>query len=159
MGGIVVCTQEQFGGTGARGRGGARIVLKIQFELIMNDFYYRKLDVYHLSKQLVIQVYQLLRSFPEYERFALCDQLRRAVISIPSNIAEGAGRMAIKERIHFYDIAYGSLTETLCQLEISKDLNYISDEEFAIIEQTAIRISMTIIALKKSLQERLNKQQ
>jgi four helix bundle protein len=125
----------------------------------MNDFYYRKLDVYHLSKQLVIQVYQLLRSFPEYERFALCDQLRRAVISIPSNIAEGAGRMAIKERIHFYDIAYGSLTETLCQLEISKDLNYISDEEFALIEQTAIRISMTIIALKKSLQERLNKQQ
>ena len=125
----------------------------------MNDFYYRKLDVYHLAKQFTIQVYQLLRKYPECEKYALCDQLRRAVISIPSNIAEGAGRMAIKERLHFYDIAYGSLTETLCQLEISKDLGYITAEEFSVMEQTASRISMTLIALKKALQEKLNKQQ
>ena len=122
----------------------------------MNDFYYRKLDVYNLSKQFVMQVYQLLRGYPEYERYALCDQLRRAVISIPSNIAEGAGRMALKERIHFYDIAYGSLTETLCQLEISRDLNYIDDVQFSSLEQTASRISMTLIALKKSIQDKIN---
>lgn len=121
----------------------------------MNDFYYRKLDVYNISKQYVMQVYQLLRGYPEYEKFALCDQLRRAVISIPSNIAEGAGRMALKERIHFYDIAYGSLTESLCQLEISRDLNYIDDSQFALLEQTASRISMTLIALKKSLQDKI----
>lgn len=125
----------------------------------MNDFYYRKLDAYNLSKQFVIQVYELLRGFPEYEKYALCDQLKRAAISIPSNIAEGAGRMAIKERIHFYDIAYGSLTETLCQLEISRDLNYINDEQFSFLENTASRISMTLIALKKSLQDKINKQQ
>ncbi len=122
----------------------------------MNDFYYRKLDVYNLSKQFVMQVYQLLRGYPEYERYALCDQLRRAVISIPSNIAEGAGRMALKERMHFYDIAYGSLTETLCQLEISRDLDYINDEQFSSLELTASRISMTLIALKKSIQDKIN---
>ena len=122
----------------------------------MNDFYYRKLDVYNLSKQFVMQVYQLLRGYPEYERYALCDQLRRAVISIPSNIAEGAGRIALKERMHFYDIAYGSLTETLCQLEISRDLDYISDEQFSSLELTASRISMTLIALKKSIQDKIN---
>ncbi|MBQ9650684.1 MAG: four helix bundle protein [Prevotella sp.] len=124
----------------------------------MNDFYYRKLDVYHLSKQYVIQVYQLLRGYPDYEKYAMCDQLRRAVISIPSNIAEGAGRMAIKERLHFYDIAYGSLTESICQLEISKDLNYIDEEQFSLLEQTASRISMTLIALKKSLQGKIEKE-
>lgn len=124
----------------------------------MNDFYYRKLDVYHLSKQFVIQVYQLLRGYPDYERYALCNQMRRAVVSIPSNIAEGAGRMAVKERIHFYDIAYGSLTETLCQLEISKDLDYINDEQFSSLEQTASRISMTLIALKKSLQNKIKQE-
>ena len=122
----------------------------------MNDFYYRKLDVYNLSKQFVMQVYQLLRGYPEYERYALCDQLRRAVISIPSNIAEGAGRIALKERMNFYDIAYGSLTETLCQLEISRDLDYISDEQFSSLELTASRISMTLIALKKSIQDKIN---
>ena len=122
----------------------------------MNDFYFRKLDVYNLSKKYVLQVYQLLHGYPEYERFALCDQLRRAVISIPSNIAEGAGRMALKERIHFYDIAYGSLNESLCQLEISRDLNYINDEQFSSVEQTASRISMTRIALKKSIQDKIN---
>ena len=122
----------------------------------MNDFYYRKLDVYNLSKQYVMQVYQLLRGYPEYERYALCDQLRRAVISIPSNIAEGAGRMALKERLHFYDIAYGSLTETVCQLEISRDLGYINDEQFSSLEETAKRISMTLIALKNSIQDKIN---
>ena len=125
----------------------------------MNDFYFRKLDVYQLAKQYVIQVYKLMANFPEYERYALCDQLRRSAISIPSNIAEGAGRMAIKERIHFYDIAYGSLSETVCQLEITKDLGYISEEEFDLVEQTASRISMTLIALKKSMLEKRDKQQ
>jgi len=66
--------------------------------------------------------------------------------------------MAVKERIHFYDIAYGSLTETLCQLEISKDLDYINDEQFSSLEQTASRISMTLIALKKSLQNKIKQE-
>ena len=62
--------------------------------------------------------------------------------------------MAIKERIHFFDIAYGSLAESLCQLEISKDLNYINDVQFSQLEDIASRISMTLIALKRSLQDK-----
>ena len=68
--------------------------------------------------------------FPKYETYALSDQLRRTVVSVPSNIAEGAGRFSIKEKIHFIEIAYGSLTETLCQLDIAHDLEYITDVEF-----------------------------
>ena len=125
----------------------------------MNDFYYRKLDVYQLAKQLAIEVYRLQRKFPDYEKYSLCDQIRRAAISVPSNIAEGAGRIAVKERIRFLDIANGSLSETICQLEISKDLNYISEEDFANIEALASRVSMTLLGLKKSLLEKINKQQ
>jgi four helix bundle protein len=122
----------------------------------MNDFYYRKVDAYKLSKEMARYVYRLLLKYPEYERFNLCDQIRRAVISVPSNIAEGLGRFSIKERIHFLDIAYGSLTETLCQIEISHDNNYITDEEFEHVDSLASRISMTIYGLKKSLSEKIN---
>ena len=70
---------------------------------------YKQLDVYIESKRLVKMVYELLRKFPKEEQYALCDQLRRAVISVPSNIAEGLGRYSVKEQVHFLEIAYGSL--------------------------------------------------
>ena len=120
---------------------------------------YQELIVWNKAMDLVSEVYSLTKLLPKEELFALSNQMRRAAISVPSNIAEGAGRMAMKERIHFYDIAYGSLTETLCQLEISRDLNYINDEQFSFLENIASRISMTLIALKKSLQDKMNKQQ
>ena len=90
---------------------------------------YKKLDAYIESKKLVKMVYARLRSFPKEEQFALCDQLRRAVISVPSNIAEGFGRYSIKEQIHFLEIAYGSLREVDCQIDVAFDLGYISQEE------------------------------
>ena len=124
----------------------------------MNDFYYRKVDAYKLAKELTKYVYLLLRKFPLEERHALTDQIRRAAISVPANIAEGLGRFAIKERIHFLDIAYGSLTEVLCEIEISHDNSYITDEEFAYVDELASRVSMTIYGLKKSLEEKLKKQ-
>ena len=97
----------------------------------MDKFTFFDLRVYQEAKELVKSVYTLLDKFPKYETYALGDQLRRAVTSVPSNIAEGSGRFSIKEKIHFIEIAYGSLTETLCQLDIAHDLNYITDEEFA----------------------------
>ena len=96
----------------------------------MDCFSFFDLRVYKESKELVKSVYRLLEKFPKYETYALGDQLRRAVVSVPSNIAEGSGRFSIKEKIHFIEIAYGSLTESLCQLDIAHDLEYISDEEF-----------------------------
>ena len=103
----------------------------------MNDFYYRKVDAYKLAKQLVRNIYALLQKFPQEERYALTDQTRRAAISVPANIAEGLGRFSVKERIHFLDIANGSLTEVLCEMEIAHDNQYITDEEFAGIDQLA----------------------
>ena len=124
----------------------------------MNDFYYRKVDAYQLAKELTKYIYSLLFKYPDYERYALCDQIRRSSISIPSNIAEGLGRFAIKERIHFLDIANGSLTEVLCQMEISHDNHYITDDEFAHIDDLGSRVSMTIYGLKKALEEKGKKQ-
>ena len=95
----------------------------------MNDFFYKNLDAYKVAKEFTLYVYSLVKKFPSYEQFALCDQLRRSAVSVPSNIAEGMGRMAIKERIHFLEIANGSMMEALCQLDISQSLNYISQEE------------------------------
>ena len=95
----------------------------------MNDFYYRKLQVYHKAMTLVTTVYKLSSAFHQSERYALSDQIQRAVISVPSNIAEGMGRMAVKERIHFLEISYASMTEVLCQLDISQSVGYISEEE------------------------------
>lgn len=96
----------------------------------MNKFTFFDLRVYQESKALVKEVYKLLKKFPKFEVYALGDQLRRAVISVPSNIAEGSGRFSIKEKIHFIEIAYGSLAELLCQLDIAYDLDYITKEEF-----------------------------
>ena len=74
-------------------------------------------------------VYTLTKLFPKEEQYALCDQLRRAVISVPSNIAEGSGRRSSKEQVHFLEIAYGSLREVECQIDIACDLGYISKED------------------------------
>ena len=76
-----------------------------------NDFFYKKVEAYRKAKEFTIFVYSLLKKFPSYEQYAICDQIRRAVISVPSNIAEGLGRMSIKERIHFFEIGYSSLRE------------------------------------------------
>ena len=85
----------------------------------MNDFFYRKLVVYQKAIDMVDHVYDIIDSFPAYEQNALSSQLRRAAISVPSNIAEGMGRFSLKERIHFVEISYASLMETMCQIEIA----------------------------------------
>lgn len=98
----------------------------------MNSF--RNLNAYIKAKELVSVVYTLIKKFPKEEQYALCDQLRRAVISIPSNIAEGSGRLTIKDQSHFYSIAYGSLMEVFAQVDVACDLGYITKEEFQHLE-------------------------
>ena len=88
---------------------------------------YKKLIVWQKAKELVKAVYVLTRKFPTDERYALTDQIRRAVVSIPSNIAEGYGRASNADYAHFLAIARGSLYETLTQLEIAEDLGYVSE--------------------------------
>ena len=119
---------------------------------------FRNLKVYIQAKELVKQVYELLNRFPREEQFALCDQLRRAVISIPSNIAEGSGRNSQKDQAHFYSIAYGSLMETFSQLDVACDLGYISKDEFykleVIINEEAKMLSGLIAKRKQPIAPR-----
>lgn len=120
----------------------------------MNDFFYKKLEAYKKSKEFTIYVYSLLKKYPSYEQYALCDQLRRASVSIPSNIAEGMGRMAIKERIHFLEISYASIMEVLCQLDISESLGYITADELTTAEDMAITLTKIMSGLKKTLEDK-----
>lgn len=121
------------------------------------QYAFEKLNAWKESRILVKNVYQLLDNFPKYETYALSDQLRRAVISVPSNIAEGSGRISTKEKIHFLEIAYGSLTETLCQLDIARDLGYISDEEFDNEKDKVNVIGKQLSGLRSSFQKQIEK--
>ena len=114
------------------------------------EYQFEKLKAWQESRKLVAAVYLLIKKFPHEERYALCDQLRRAAISVPSNIAEGNGRMAVKEQIHFLEIAYGSVMEIYCQLQIALDLNYISEEDFNQIKPIINNTSKLISGLRSS---------
>ncbi len=92
----------------------------------MEDFGYRNLIVWQKAKKLVELVYAEVKKLPAEERYALGDQIRRAVVSIPANIAEGNGRATNKDYANFLSIARGSLYETMTQLEIAQDLGYVS---------------------------------
>ena len=121
----------------------------------MDKFAFFDLRVYKESKELVKSVCRLLEKFPKYETYALGDQLRRAVVSVPSNIAEGSGRFSVKEKIHFIEIAYGSLTEVLCQLDIAHDLSYITDDEFNNEQERINIIGKQLSGLRSSFQKQL----
>lgn len=127
----------------------------------MNEtkYSYKNLDVYKESKVLVKMVYGLLKQFPKEEQYALCDQLRRAVISVPSNIAEGSGRTSMKDQAHFLEIAFGSLMEVDCQMDIACDLEYITQENLSKICIQISRVAAMLSALRnKCLQRSVVKQ-
>jgi four helix bundle protein len=90
---------------------------------------YKELKLWQKSIDLVTSVYLLTRSFPQEEKFGLVSQINRSAVSIPSNIAEGAGRNSDKEFIQFLSIAQASSYELETQLIISKNLNYLTIEE------------------------------
>ena len=98
---------------------------------------YTELDVWKQAKDLASFIYELTSTFPKAEQFGLVSQMRRCVVSVPSNIAEGCGRQHLKETIQFLNIARGSLYELETQIFISKDLNFINDEQ---LEDAILRI-------------------
>jgi four helix bundle protein len=99
---------------------------------------YTEFEVWKYSRELVKLVYVLTKSFPKEELYALTNQIRRSVVSLPSNIAEGIGRQSNKETIHFLCIAKGSLFEVETQLYLSFDLEYISEKELKNILEKVI---------------------
>ena len=90
---------------------------------------HKDLDVWKESITLVTEIYSLTANYPDSERFGLISQMRRAAVSVPSNIAEGAARGTNKEYIHFLNISLGSLSELETQILISQNLEYISSVE------------------------------
>ena len=118
---------------------------------------FERLEVWHISRQLVALVYQQLKTFPTEERYALCDQIRRAVISIASNIAEGGSRTSPKEQVHFMEIAYGSLMELYCQLLLATDLGYLKAEQPEVIETNKLieQVARMLSGLRKSLKTKI----
>jgi four helix bundle protein len=95
----------------------------------MINLKHKKLNVWKLSIELTAIIYDLTQDFPDTERFGLISQLRRASVSISSNLAEGASRSSVKERCRFYEIARSSLVEIDTQLEIALLLNYFTEVE------------------------------
>lgn len=116
---------------------------------------FEKLNAWQEAKKLVIDVYHLLDSFPNFEKYALCDQIRRAIVSVPSNIAEGSGRKSLKEQIHFLEISYGSLMETYNQLLIAIDLSYITEQSVEVIKPRIDNVAKMINGLSSSYSAKL----
>jgi len=100
-----------------------------------------------------------LDKFPKFEKYALCDQIRRSIVSVPSNIAEGSGRVSIKEQLHFYEIAYGSLMETYNQLILAADLKYIGEQNLEDMRPQIDIVARMMNGLRSSLLKKLTPKQ
>lgn len=95
---------------------------------------HKKLEVYCIARELVKSIYAVTAAFPKHEQFLLVNQLRRAAVSVCSNLAEGSSRISKAEKKRFYEIARASLSEMDTQLEIAVDLNYLKPEQLLIFE-------------------------
>lgn len=95
----------------------------------MHYYSFEKLDVWKDSRKFAKKIYALTRSFPDTEKFGMTNQVRRATVSICSNIAEGNSRKSSKDRANFFQIAYSSTMEVLCQLILSCDFEWIKTQQ------------------------------
>ena len=107
---------------------------------------------------MVSRVYRIQNDFPKEEKFGLCDQLRRAAVSITANLAEGSGRQSIREKIHFIEISFGSLMEVFCELQTACDLGYMTEEQFDALRPEITDIAKMLSGLRSSLEKKLYNQ-
>ena len=120
----------------------------------MSLLHYRELIAWQKSMALVTRVYALSKGFPNDERFGLTSQIRRAAVSVPSNIAEGQGRDSTKEFIHHLSIAYGSLMEVETQILIGRDLGYLENEAVSALLTESAEAGRIINGLMRSLRRK-----
>ena len=118
---------------------------------------YKDLKVWQKSYRLCLYIYRITKKFPKEERYGLTSQIRRAAVSIPSNIAEGYGRKTTADYLRFLYIAYGSICELETQLLLSSDLNYVNKENLKALRDDTEEVERMLKALIKSLEnKRLN---
>jgi four helix bundle protein len=115
----------------------------------MRDF--RRLDVWNRAHQLTLDIFHTTGSFPASERFGLVTQMRRSAVSIPSNIAEGAGRSSRRDYARFLDIAVGSAHELDYQLQLSRDLGYADTDRLHELAGELIEVRSMVVGLKASV--------
>lgn len=115
----------------------------------MNNF--KELDIWKLSFEFTNEIYMVTKKFPQDEMYGLTNQIRRAIVSVSSNIAEGSGRNSNKYFKHFLHMSLGSAKEVECQLMIAQSLNYISEEELNYLVGKIDIISGKIFTLAKRL--------
>lgn len=123
----------------------------------MEVFGYRKLIAYQKAKEVVKHTYKLLKKFPAEERYAMSDQLRRASVSITSNIAEGINRYSVKDKSHFIEMSYGSLMEVSSQFEIAEELGYVTAEERLSMDQLIEEVARLLSGLQKTFKPSTDK--
>ncbi len=116
---------------------------------------HKDLEVWKKSMELVIDIYKMTQKFPDTEKFGLINQIRRAAVSVPSNIAEGCARNSDKENLRFIDIACGSLAEIETQLLISVQLGYYEITKAQLIIDKIDNIGRMLSGLKKHLKNKL----
>ncbi len=112
---------------------------------------FKDLHAWQEGHKLVLTIYKITADFPKAESYSLTDQMRRAAVSITSNIAEGFSRSGQKEKIQFYYMSLGSLTELQNQLLISKDLNYLNEIKYAALYEQSVLVHKLLNGLIKSI--------
>lgn len=117
----------------------------------MKENGFRQLRVYDEAIEWIAEIYLLLQHFPQEERYALCDQIKRAAVSVTSNIAEGTSRTSRKEYAHFLEISYGSLMEVQSQLDVSLKIGYITQEMHTNMDNRITTISKMLSGLRYSI--------
>ena len=123
---------------------------------IDHQFSFEKLEAWQDSRRLAKEVYILTKAFPTEEKYGIGQQMRRAAVSVCSNVAEGTSRSSPKDQAHFTTIAFGSLMELLNQMIIAFDLEYISEPQLRDIRSIIQPLSIKLSNLKKSQLSKLN---
>lgn len=121
------------------------------------DYSFRNLICYQKGRVLVKEIYAIVKRLPTEERYALGDQLRRAVVSVTSNIAEGSGRQSFKDQAHFIEVAYGSLMEVMSQLDLALDLNFIDVDTHSHLDMLIKEEAKVLSGYRSSLLNKLSK--
>ncbi len=112
------------------------------------------LEIWRLGVSLAKDVYVITEKFPRREVYCLTDQIRRAAVSVPSNIAEGKGRSSAKDFINFLSVARGSLYELATQLYIAREIGYLTEQDFSSLSNRIEDLSHKIIAMTKYLRSK-----
>ena len=121
----------------------------LPYNAFMQDF--TQLKVWQKAHNFTVNLYKMTANFPSEEKFGLTSQIRRAAVSIESNLAEGCGRNGDKEFSRFIDLAQGSAYEVRCQLFIARDLSFLSVNDFNLLITKIDEISRMMIAFQKKL--------